>query len=128
MEGIGKFLMEKSAFAAVPILCVIAWNLQYVAPREDDADPWGRHRPSGTTRLAAAFESIGEHLGIASAKAAGGGEATMAFRKAEITAIYARAGYRQKVAAAKMGMNLEQFRATLRQYGVIEWPEGHKAL
>lgn len=128
MESIGKFLMEKSAFAAVPILCVIAWNLQYIAPKQDDVDPWGRQKPSGTARLAAAFESIGEHLGIASAKAAGGGEATMAFRKAEITAIYAKAGYRQKLAAARMGMSQEQFQATLRQYGVIEWPEGHKAL
>ncbi|MBU6266415.1 MAG: hypothetical protein KGN34_02665 [Sphingomonadales bacterium] len=128
MDRIGKFLIERSAFAVVPILCVIAWNLSYIAAPREEIDPWGRQKPSSTARLAAVMNDIGEHLGIASAKAAGNGEATLAFRKARISAVYAGAGYRKKVAAGRLGMSVPQFQAALRRYGVIEWPEGHKPL
>lgn len=128
MFGIGRFLMEKSIFAVVPVLFVLFWYLAPAQTQQVESDPWGRHRPEAGTQLSRMIATVGEHFGVGTAKAAGDGEAALAFRKARIAGVYARSGYRKQVAAARLGMSQARFEATLREYGIVEWPEGHKGI
>jgi len=128
MRTIGKFLMENSVFAVAPLAILLAANLKYIRPTFERVNPWAAPAPSPGEQLAATVDGLGERIGIGEAHAAGNGEATIAFRKAQISAVYKRNDYSQTASAHELGMSVKNFQSTLRRYGIIEWPEGHKGL
>ena len=130
MSSIGRFLIERSAFAVVPLLGVVAWGFHPAASAPTTVDPWAAPAPSTTQQVAAMVGGIAKDFGVGTAHAAGGQEqsATFSFRKARIAETYASHGYRQAKTARALGTDVAGLRRTLRQYGIIEWPEGHKGL
>lgn len=130
MSSIGRFLIERSAFAIVPLLGVLAWGYHPAPSGPAPVDPWAAPAPSTSQQIAAMVDGIGRDFGIGTAKAAAGDEqsAASAYRKARIAESYASHGYRQAETAKALGTDVPGLRRMLRQYGIIEWPEGHKGL
>lgn len=129
MNTIARLLLERSAFAIVPLLGIVLWNFQPAPAAPQPVDPWAAPPPSTSQQLAAAVDGLGERLGIGTAHAAGGEDtsATFAYQKAKIAGIYAGHSYRQNDTAKALGTDVAGLRRMLRHYGIIEWPEGHKA-
>ena len=129
MNSLGRLLAEKSFLAVFPLMAVIAWAFHptFVAPKK--VDPWSVPAPSQEDQLADAVDGLGRDFGIGQAQAAGGEAraATLAYQKAKITEVYARNGYNQKATAKALGIDVPGLQKTLRRYGIIEWPEGHKS-
>jgi hypothetical protein len=81
-------------------------------------------------QVAAMVDGVARDFGIGTAQAAGGEgqSAAFSYRKARIAESYASHGYRQAETARALGTDVAGLRRMLRQYGIIEWPEGHKGL
>jgi hypothetical protein len=130
MSSIARFVMERSAFAIVPLLGVVAWAFHPTASGPAPVDPWSAPAPSASQQVAAMVDGVARDFGIGTAQAAGGEgqSAAFSYRKARIAESYASHGYRQAETARALGTDVAGLRRMLRQYGIIEWPEGHKGL
>jgi DNA-binding NtrC family response regulator len=121
--------MERSAFAAVPLLGLVVWNFHPEPRAPEPANPWEVPAPTAGDQMASLLDGIGQRFGVGTAKAAGGEEqsAAAAYQKARISEIYASHDYHQQATAKALGTDAAGLRRLLRRYGIIEWPEGHKA-